>query len=323
MALVTLSGLSKQQVMQCLSNLRARTKPGLTSQASDAQNVDSQTTSFVEQFTPFAPCSGETQTMSTDESGMFTFHHVNTGYDLDHLEPRLLNQLEPLEYMTLPLHEPSQQNKRQTQSDSLLPTLSKRKGKLQQTSRYTDTPSELAHSSPSRSSDNGPDITKIYSCTACCCKPFKNAYGWKRHELGVHGHNDIEWVCMMGGDIMLGSKCVLCFEVVHDASHFNTHSIQTSLAKDICDRTFARKDLLKQHVLQMHGVSESFEVPKIWSQEVEPTRIKQLALWCGFCSSTFESVAERMSHVAAHFQNGFSIDAWEAPRDSKTVRYGE
>lgn len=269
------------------------------------QSGGSQTSSFAEQPAPFAPYRTQIQTMSAN-------HHDDIKYNGDQFERVHLDRLEAPSTLILPRHGASQPKKRQMQSGFLHSTRFKRKGKRQQTFRSSDTSSELTHSSPNKSSDNGPDVTNIYSCTACCCKPFKNVYGWKRHEFGVHGHNDSEWVCMLDGDITLGSKCVFCNEVVHEMSHFDIHSIQTCLSKDICDRTFARKDLLKQHVLQMHGVTEVFEVPKIWSREVDFPRINPKALWCGFCSSTFNSVTGRMNHVAAHFQNGSSIEVWES-----------
>ncbi|OAL00243.1 hypothetical protein IQ06DRAFT_293638 [Phaeosphaeriaceae sp. SRC1lsM3a] len=266
-----------------------------------------QTSSFAEQSAPFKPYRAKVQTMPAD-------HHDDIKYNGDHFERIHLDQLEPPSSLIVPQHRASQPKRRQMQSGFLHSTRLKRKGKRQPTFRSTDKSSELTYSSPNKSSDNGPDVSNMYNCTACY-KPFKNFYGWKRHEFGVHGHNDIEWVCMLDGDILLGSKCVFCTQVVYDMSHFGIHGIQVCLAKDICDRSFARKDLLKQHVLQMHGVTEAFEVPKIWSREVEFHRINPLAFWCGYCSSTFNSVDERMNHIDAHVQNGSNLGTWKAPTD--------
>jgi uncharacterized Zn-finger protein len=195
------------------------------------------------------------------------------------------------------------------------PPLSKRKGRRQHPSRFYHAFSEANSSSPQTSSDNRIDAKKPYHCTVCR-KSFKDVYGWKRHESSVHGYSDIEWVCMLSGYGMPGQKCVFCSDTINDFRHFEEHDVKSCLDKNICDRTFSRKDLLKQHVQQIHlataddSVSRSFRVPKAWSQEVETARIKHQALWCGFCLTTCDSIEERMDHVAEHFRKGRDIEEW-------------
>jgi hypothetical protein len=197
-------------------------------------------------------------------------------------------------------------------SANLLP---KRKGRRQHPSRFDCTFSEPTNSSPQTSNDNGPNEKKLYHCTVCR-KFFKDIYGWKRHESSVHGYSDIEWVCMLSGHGTPGQKCVFCSDIVHDFHHFEEHDVQSCLDKNICDRTFSRKDLLKQHVQQIHfasmddSVSRAFKIPKAWSQEVETAHIKTEALWCGFCLTACDSIRERMDHVAEHFRNGDDIENW-------------
>jgi hypothetical protein len=195
------------------------------------------------------------------------------------------------------------------------PLLSGRKGRRQYLSRFDNRFSEPTNSSPRTSSDSGSDAKKLYHCTVCC-KSFKDVYGWKRHESSVHGYSDIEWVCMLTGYGAPGQKCVLCSDIIHDFHHFEEHDVQSCLDKSVCDRTFSRKDLLKQHVQQIHlatandSVSRSFKVPKAWSQEVETAHIKNESLWCGFCLTACDSIGERMDHVAEHFRNGDDIEDW-------------
>jgi hypothetical protein len=191
----------------------------------------------------------------------------------------------------------------------------KRKGKMQHPSRFDHAGADLLGLSPPTSSDSGTDATKPYHCTVCR-NSFKDVYGWKRHESGVHGFIDTEWVCMLTDAITQGITCIFCSHIVHDLSHFDSHDIHKCLNKTICDRTFARKDLLKQHVQQVHlaaaekPVLKAFQVPKEWSQEVEPARIHPAAVWCGFCLYTCTSVNERMKHVAEHFENGYEMQDW-------------
>jgi hypothetical protein len=192
---------------------------------------------------------------------------------------------------------------------------SKRKGRRQHPSRFSHTISETPTSSPHTSSDNKADTKKPYNCTVCH-RSFKDIYGWKRHESSVHGYSDIEWVCMLSGAGLPGTEGFFCSETIQDFHHLDEHDIQSCLNKSICDRTFTRKDLLKQHVQQIHlvtadeSISRAFKVPQAWSKEVETALIKREALWCGFCLSACDSIGERMDHVAEHFRNGDDIDNW-------------
>jgi hypothetical protein len=191
----------------------------------------------------------------------------------------------------------------------------KRKGRRQHTPSFDRTPSELMSSSPHTSSASSISSAKPYHCTVCC-KSFAKSYEWKRHESSVHGYNNTEWVCMLGGLTMAGMECVFCSDIVDDFHHFDDHDMQSCLDKSMCDRTFARKDLLKQHVQQKHlanaeeSVSKAFQIPEAWSQEVHVACIKKEALWCGFCLSSYNFISERMDHVAEHFRKGDDIEAW-------------
>jgi hypothetical protein len=192
---------------------------------------------------------------------------------------------------------------------------SKRKGRRQHPSRFSHTFSETPSSSPHTSSDGKASTKTPYHCTVCR-RSFKDVYGWKRHESSVHGYCDIEWVCMLSAAGFPGIECLFCSETIQDFHHLDEHDIQSCLNKSICDRTFARKDLLKQHVQQIHlattdeSISRVFKVPQAWSKKVETARIKEEALWCGFCFSACDSIGERMDHVAAHFRDGADIGNW-------------
>lgn len=229
------------------------------------------------------------------------------------------NQLEEITFnwLSSPYSDNSQSQPRQRSQAS--PNIGyKRKGKRQHASRFSEMATDLAISSPSKSSDSDLRVANVYECTACC-KSFKNSYGWKRHEAGVHGYTDTEWVCMLNQTAMLGSKCFFCSETITSMKHFDIHDIQTCLDKDICQRTFTRKDLLKQHIQQMHCVSQAFQVPKAWSQKVDSSQIVQQGLWCGFCLTMRSSITERMDHVAKHFRDGCNIESWKAPASCGTV----
>jgi hypothetical protein len=228
---------------------------------------------------------------------------------------RLSDQLETCAHQPCPSYEGGS-ILHLVQNDHYATSHFKRKGKMQHPPRYDHTHAKFASPSPrSSSSDRGTNASKPYHCTACC-KSFKDAYGWRRHESGVHGYSDTEWVCMLTGIITQETTCIFCSEVVNNIKHFDNHDVQKCLSRPICDRTFARKDLLKQHVQQVHltaaeqTVSKFFQVPKAWAQAVDRARLNSAAVWCGFCLCTCTSVTERMEHVAEHFRNGHDIQNW-------------
>ncbi|KAH5284536.1 hypothetical protein HBI70_059090 [Parastagonospora nodorum] len=213
-------------------------------------------------------------------------------------------------------HEDDKSRRQMSHTDTRHPTLiPKRKGRRQHLLRVERT-QQTPTASPSHiSSDSGLDTRKTYHCTACP-KSFENAYGWKRHETGVHGHSDTEWVCMLHGSVTPNGECVFCHDHIENMAHFDMHNIHACLKKDMHERTFARKDLLKQHIQQKHlaeveePVSKTFQVPQVWETEVDAIHIKNEALWCGFCTYMCDSVADRMEHVAEHFRNGYDMEGW-------------
>lgn len=157
-----------------------------------------------------------------------------------------------------------------------------------------------------------------FSCTVVgCTRSFKSAFDWKRHEAGVHGHSDREWICMLTDEFKSQSECVFCSEAMDTIHHLGEHAIAPCSDKRIIERTFFRKDLLKQHVLHAHlagehdSVRKNFQVPQDWSRLVESSDVRPASCWCGFCGRTFESVTTRMDHVAQHFREGMDMRAWD------------
>jgi hypothetical protein len=193
-----------------------------------------------------------------------------------------------------------------------------RKGKRQHPLRDSHVPYENPTAySPHASSGSGsnPSSGKPYHCTVCP-KSFKDAYAWRRHESGVHGYNSIQWVCMLHDAVVLGIKCVFCSDIVDDVDHFDRHDMQVCMNKEKIERTFARKDLLKQHVQHVHlatandYIRRGFEPPEIWSERECVSFTDPAALWCGFCQLVLGSTTIRMDHVAQHFRQGLDMTLW-------------
>ncbi|KAI4698101.1 uncharacterized protein J4E84_001235 [Alternaria hordeiaustralica] len=166
---------------------------------------------------------------------------------------------------------------------------------------------------PSSSSHQKPE--ERFPCTVCV-KAFKNPSEWKRHEASVHGYNDREWVCVLTDTFKLQSECVFCSEPMDTVDHCDKHSITPCSSKCTAERSFPRKDLLKQHVLLAHladappPIKKGFEVPKEWSRGLDVSPGGPGSRWCGFCGCMIETTAKRMEHVAQHFREGQNMTSW-------------
>jgi hypothetical protein len=185
-------------------------------------------------------------------------------------------------------------------------TMPKRKGRRHRAQGYqVGMDKHLPYTTPIQSTScHRRESDAPFSCTVVeCTRSFKSAFDWKRHEAGVHGHSDREWICMLTDGFKSRSECVFC-------------SIAPCSDKCIVERTFFRKDLLKQHVLHAHLAGEhtlvrkNFQVPQDWSRVVESSAVRPDSCWCGFCGLSFESVTTRMDHVAQHFREGLDMRAW-------------
>jgi hypothetical protein len=121
---------------------------------------------------------------------------------------------------------------------------------------------------------------------------------------------------MLGEVVVAEKSCMFCSESAHDINHFRKHDVQACRDKSVTDRTFARKDLLKQHVRHAHlgslheAEQAAFQVPDSWKRLADPAMANPDALWCGFCLHSSETIAQRMDHVAQHFRDGFEMDTW-------------
>jgi hypothetical protein len=203
------------------------------------------------------------------------------------------------------------------QAFSIPATKSNRKGKRSYASRYDIDAGQLSSPFASdESNDQVQESEKPYHCTSCPSE-FKDVYGWKRHEVGVHGFHIKEWICMLDDIVLDGRLCVFCGEEASHFGHFDKHNRSPCSDKTQLERTFARKDLLKQHIQHVHltttdeATKKAFKVPGFWGQDVDASRSKPASLWCGFCRFFLPSTAARMDHVANHFRDGRDMSTWQ------------
>jgi len=193
----------------------------------------------------------------------------------------------------------------------------KRKGRRYHAQRHLYGTSEHLRFAPQQtsSSPNFQVSEHRFPCTVCV-KAFKNASDWKRHEASVHGYNDREWVCMLTDAFKLQSECVFCLEPMDSIDHLDKHAIDPCSDKCTAERSFPRKDLLKQHVLLAHltgaspSIKKTFEIPTEWSRGLDVPPGGPGSRWCGFCKRMLETTAQRMDHVAQHFRKGQGMTSW-------------
>jgi hypothetical protein len=147
-----------------------------------------------------------------------------------------------------------------------------------------------------------------YRCTDCK-QSFKRKGDWKRH---MEGHDaQIYWTCLLGDPARLsatGWTCVFCgsFKTARAemATHLlHKHKIHLCTNKKIEARTFYRKDKLKQHLQQVHALSEN--CPAYW--ETWHQSAKKKWAWgcgyCGACSFTWEGTFSSHFIIFCTFQS--------------------
>jgi hypothetical protein len=143
-----------------------------------------------------------------------------------------------------------------------------------------------------------PESSGKYTCTDCK-RGFNRKGDWKRHEVS-HDPQTF-WTCMLGDPAILspaGWSCAFCVSSKQTRSEMVIHLIKEHKMflctnKPLGNRTFLRKDKLKQHLQQVHALSESSVEWETWHQATR----KKWAWGCGFCGScsfTWEGMSLRI-----------------------------
>ncbi|KAK5938673.1 hypothetical protein PMZ80_008864 [Knufia obscura] len=148
---------------------------------------------------------------------------------------------------------------------------------------------------------------RIFQCTFCT-DTFPSKYDWQRHEKSLHLALE-RWTCCPMGPTRIDAstgfqQCVFCPELLPTPSHLEKHNFQACNEKTVPERTFYRKDHLRQHLRLMHGVK--FD-PHMDTWKNTTFEIKSR---CGFCPSLFTTWQSRADHLAAHFRNGCDMKDW-------------
>ncbi|RFN45060.1 hypothetical protein FIE12Z_10678 [Fusarium flagelliforme] len=137
--------------------------------------------------------------------------------------------------------------------------------------------------------------------------PRGRRYGTK--QLAQHLSLE-QWECSPLGPTVLNEQseptCVYCGVVNPEAAHFEAHNHDLCQKRERGERTFYRKDHLRQHLRLVHG-SELRKVPmEDWKFKHEDVLSR-----CGFCDISMTTWSERMNHLAEHFKEGMTMADWK------------
>jgi hypothetical protein len=146
---------------------------------------------------------------------------------------------------------------------------------------------------------------RIFQCTFCT-DTFPAKYDWQRHEKSLHLGLERWTCCPKGGTIEVDGvpHCVFCGSEDATQEHLETHNFMACSEKTLQERTFYRKDHLRQHLKLSHGTK--FD-PWMEAWKSTTTEIKSK---CGFCPQLFMTWQQRADHLAAHFRNGSDMREW-------------
>lgn len=139
---------------------------------------------------------------------------------------------------------------------------------------------------------------------------------------GIPSNSGQEW------DFSADGFCMFCQERVPESElgeHNSRHNVKVCRDKPLEERTFTRKDQLKQRISSLHKASPTHQEAKpgvygslndallFWKREAEASHFHDCleALWCGLCRKNLPTWKERMDCVGKHFGNGRKMTAWQ------------
>jgi hypothetical protein len=147
-----------------------------------------------------------------------------------------------------------------------------------------------------------------YQCTFCT-ETFKTKHDWQRHEKSLHLSLE-RWICSPDGPIQFCAEwnclaCVFCGLKNPTPEHAEQHNDFVCAEKSEQEKTFYRKDHLRQHLNIVHDAKFQKWPMNDWKVATPPVRSR-----CGFCGLLLASWDARVGHLAQHFKNGKSMADW-------------
>lgn len=150
---------------------------------------------------------------------------------------------------------------------------------------------------------------RTFQCTFCT-ETFKTKHDWQRHEKSLHLSLE-RWVCCPDGPSQFcadygHNRCVFCGLPNPTAEHAEEHNYSSCADRTLEERTFYRKDHLRQHLNLVHDVKFQNFSMETWKVATPEIRSR-----CGFCGIIMDSWSIRVDHLAEHFKGGKSMADWK------------
>ncbi|TVY18281.1 Homeobox protein 4 [Lachnellula arida] len=154
---------------------------------------------------------------------------------------------------------------------------------------------------------NGP--IRTFQCTFCT-ETFKTKHDWQRHEKSLHLSLE-RWICCPNGSTQFSveydqMRCVFCGLPNPPDGHAEMHNFSSCADRSLEERTFYRKDHLRQHLNLVHDAKFQGFSMECWKVVTPEIRSR-----CGFCGVVMGSWTFRVDHLAEHFKGGKSMADWK------------
>lgn len=162
---------------------------------------------------------------------------------------------------------------------------------------------------PKRAEEQLTQPLKTFQCTFCT-ETFRTKHDWQRHEKSLHLSLE-RWVCSPDGPRTVNhengaTSCVYCGEADPDDAHIEAHNFSGCTERTLEERTFYRKDHLRQHLRLVHNVRF---LP--WTMDKWRVTTPAIRSRCGFCGVVLDSWTFRVDHLAEHFKTGNTMADWK------------
>ncbi|KAF2967200.1 hypothetical protein GQX73_g6391 [Xylaria multiplex] len=150
---------------------------------------------------------------------------------------------------------------------------------------------------------------KTFQCTFCT-ETFRTKHDWQRHEKSLHLSLE-RWICSPDGPRAVNPEngqvsCGFCGEENPDDAHIESHNFSSCTERTQEERTFYRKDHLRQHLRLVHDVKF---LP--WTMDKWRVTTPAIRSRCGFCGVVLDSWTVRVDHLAEHFKTGNTMADWK------------
>jgi hypothetical protein len=162
---------------------------------------------------------------------------------------------------------------------------------------------------PKRAEEQVNQPPKTFQCTFCT-ETFRTKHDWQRHEKSLHLSLE-RWICSPDGPRVVNpdkglTSCVFCGDTNPSDAHVESHNFPGCIERTEEERTFYRKDHLRQHLRLVHDVKF---LP--WTMDKWRVASPAIRSRCGFCGVVLDSWTFRVDHLAEHFKTGNTMADWK------------